>query len=374
MRLLHVNPGNLFGGVESMILTMAAHSRAVSGLDSHFAYCFEGTFATQLKALGVTTHLLGEVRGRYPWTVLMARFRLARLLRSQRFDAIICHAAWSVAVFGRTLRAAHCPLVLWLHDPPQPTLHRLERWAQLVRPDFAFCNSRYTQSLLPRLYNSLPSKVIYCPVAAPPLPRESTCRLRVRRSFETADNAFVILQAGRWEPIKGHAVLVRALEKLKADPRWVCWSVGGTQRPHEIRYRESIVSLAHEMGVGSRIRFLGWQPSMTPLFQSADLFCQPNSGIEPFGITFIEALHAGLPVIGTNLGGPAEIVTPNCGDLLEPNHPGDLAECILNWMDSQKKRLLVRESGPQRAHQLCDPTARMQEMHTTLVGWLKAQD
>jgi glycosyltransferase involved in cell wall biosynthesis len=113
---------------------------------------------------------------------------------------------------------------------------------------------------------------------------------------------------------------------------------------------------------------------MTPLFQSADLFCQPNSGIEPFGITFIEALYAGLPVIGTNLGGPAEIVTPNCGDLLEPNHPEGLAECILNWMDSQKKRLLVRESGPQRAHQLCDPTARMQEMHTTLVGWLKAQD
>ena len=55
---------------------------------------------------------------------------------------------------------------------------------------------------------------------------------------------------------------------------------------------------------------------------AADLYCQPNAAAEPFGLTFIEAMYAGLPIVGTRLGGPAETVDASCGVLVEP---GDIA-------------------------------------------------
>ena len=51
---------------------------------------------------------------------------------------------------------------------------------------------------------------------------------------------------------------------------------------------------------------------MTRLLAAADVFCQPNSGPEPFGIVFVEALYAGLPVIATAIGGAQEIVDAAC--------------------------------------------------------------
>ena len=51
---------------------------------------------------------------------------------------------------------------------------------------------------------------------------------------------------------------------------------------------------------------------------AADVFCQPNTGPEPFGIVLVEALHAGLPVVTSGFGGAAEIVEQTCGFLTTP--------------------------------------------------------
>ena len=44
------------------------------------------------------------------------------------------------------------------------------------------------------------------------------------------------------------------------------------------------------------------------LMAAADIYCQPNTTPEPFGIAFVEALAAGVPVVTTAMGGPLEIV------------------------------------------------------------------
>ena len=48
------------------------------------------------------------------------------------------------------------------------------------------------------------------------------------------------------------------------------------------------------------------------MMAAADIYCQPNLTAEPFGITFIEALHSRLPVVATALGGTREIVDESC--------------------------------------------------------------
>ena len=49
---------------------------------------------------------------------------------------------------------------------------------------------------------------------------------------------------------------------------------------------------------------------------AADIHCQPNTAPEPFGLVFVEALYAGLPVVTTALGGALEILTDACGVLV----------------------------------------------------------
>ena len=68
------------------------------------------------------------------------------------------------------VRAAGIPLVFWLHDPPHPRLHWLERWAKRTAPDLVLANSRPTASALRNLFDGIPSEILYCPVAAPHLP------------------------------------------------------------------------------------------------------------------------------------------------------------------------------------------------------------
>ena len=52
---------------------------------------------------------------------------------------------------------------------------------------------------------------------------------------------------------------------------------------------------------------------MPALLAAADLFCQPNTAPEPFGLSLVEALQAGLPVVTSGIGGACEIVDASCG-------------------------------------------------------------
>src|SRR5438094_823882 len=106
MRVLHVNSGNLFGGVETLLVTLARHRELCPALEPHFAACFCGRLSEELTAAGTPAYELGEVQVRRPWTIWRARRSLERLLRRHRFDAIICHAAWVQAIFGPVVRAA----------------------------------------------------------------------------------------------------------------------------------------------------------------------------------------------------------------------------------------------------------------------------
>ena len=92
---------------------------------------------------------------------------------------------------------------------------------------------------------------------------------------------------------------------------------------------------------------------------AADVFCQPNTGPEPFGIVFVEALRAGLPVITSGFGGAAEIVNPACGMLTVPGKPESVAAALRSLIQYPSKRQALGAVGPRRAKSLCDPTRQL---------------
>ena len=163
-----------------------------------------------------------------------------------------------------------------------------------------------------------------------------------------------MLQISRWEPHKGHLAHLEALALLKGRD-WACWLVGEPQRPHEVACRDEVRAAAERLGIADRVKRLGWQPDVARLLAAADVYCQPNAGPEPFGITFIEAMHARLPVVGTPLGGPAEIITEEVGALVPPGDPQALARVLEAWIDDPSLRARLGARGPARARELSDP-------------------
>ena len=362
MRILHVHSGNLYGGVENLLTTLAGCRGLCPALEPEFALCFEGRLSSELQASGAPVHLLGNVRVSRPLTVLRARNALRDLLRQKQFDAVICHSVWPQAIFGPVVRGSKLPLVFWLHDTPEGGRGWLEGWARMTPPDLALCNSEFTLENLPLLYPQVPGAVVYSPVAPAETHFSEVDRSELRAEFDTPGDAVVIVQVGRWEPYKGHMLHMDGLGLLREVPNWVCWQVGQPQRPHEVQYYGEVKARASRLGIGDRVRFVGWQPDINKVLASADIFCQPNAGPEPLGVVFLEALHARLPVVTTAMGGPQEIVDESCGILVPPGDAGALSEALGKLIQDQALRVRLGAAGPARAQQLSDPATHLRRL------------
>jgi glycosyltransferase involved in cell wall biosynthesis len=144
---------------------------------------------------------------------------------------------------------------------------------------------------------------------------------------------------------------------------WMCWQVGGTQRPSEIKYLDGLKRKAEQLGIAERVRFLDERSDVPKLLAAADIHCQPNTSPEPFGLSFVEALAARLPVVTTNIGGALEIVDETCGILVSPGDLNSLAEALRRLIKDDALRGKLGGAGPARARELCDVDAQMQRLH-----------
>ncbi len=342
-----------------MLLATLARSRDLCpSMESHFALCFEGRLSAELTAASAPIHLIGKVRVRRPFTVWRARRRLGELLRRTRFDLVVCHSPWSQAIFGPVVRLAGLPLVFWLHDAISGR-HWLEHWAALTPPDLALCCSEYTAGKLINVFPNVPAEMIHHPVALAKSQYSTVDRASLRGELDTPEDAVVIVQISRMEWWKGHSLHLEALSLLNEIPDWVSWQIGGDQRPHELRYLEDLKQQAARLGIASRVRFLGERSDVPRLLAAADIHCQPNLRPEPFGITFVEALMAGLPVVTAAFGGAKEIVDESCGILVPPGDARALATSLRRLIADRGLRTSLGAAGPMRARKLCDSATQM---------------
>ncbi len=276
----------------------------------------------------------------------------------------VCHSPWSQTIFAPVVREVELPLVFWLHNEPAGK-HWLEKWAGRIPPDSVICCSEFVAGFLSNLYPGVTKNVIYYPVR----PFERTPEeegYSIRRELKTKLDDVVIIQISRMERWKGQSLHLQALSKLASFPNWVCWMVGGNQRPKEEAYFAELKAAAAASGIADRVRFLGQRSDIEALLSAANVFCQPNSGPEPFGIVFVEALWAGLPVVTAATGGGLEIVDSTCGTLVRQ---GDLEALVaalgaLITDEGMRKRMSV--AGPGRAAELCLPEKQMRRLAEVL--------
>jgi glycosyltransferase involved in cell wall biosynthesis len=351
LRILHLYSGNLYGGIERLLSTFARERHLSPGIEPAFGLCFRGQLSDELLTVRVPVIDLGPVRFSRPWTLWRARMRLGRLLRQERFDVVMTHAAWPHAAFARTVQAAELPLAHWVHNVM--TGHRFEKRAARVLPGLIVANSRFTADSVPNVFPGVRTEVIYCPVSAPTA--SSALRAAVRAELNTPADDVVIIQASRLERLKGHSVLVEALGRLRHRGGWTAWIAGGPQKVGEAEYLAELRRRAGALGIEGRVRFLGQRRDVARLLGGADVLCQPNTGPESFGIAFVEALYAGRPVVTVDVGGGREIIDSRCGVLVPPNDSGAVAAALAELIADPVRRSALSAAAPARAAELCDP-------------------
>lgn len=355
MRVLHVAAGNLYGGVERILVEIA---RATGGARHEFALSFEGRLSRELDTLGAKRHAIGEARFSRPLSTWRARRRLRAVAAAGSFDAVVCHSPWAYALAAPAVTAP-CP-ALWAHDALRGR-HWSERRVAARPPRLVICNSRYTAAAIASWLPGSTRDVVYAPVSVPEL---RSSRSAVRASLGVSDDAVVIAIASRFERWKGHAELLRAVARLDGD--WRVWIAGGAQRPHEQEYETELQAMVQRKDLASRVRFLGERADVPDLMAAADIHCQPNTAPEPFGLAFVEALHAALPVVTSDAGGAREIVTSACGLLVPAGDVGALRDALALLLGDRERRARLGAAGPARARELCDPGRQLASLEGAL--------
>lgn len=361
MRILHVASGRLYGGIERMLVTLAAAAGS-SGLDFEFAVASTGRLGEELQECGALVHPLGNVRLSNPASVLRARRHLRTILQQRRYAAVICHAPWPHALFGGTVHAAGVPCLLWQHDAATGTPF-LERASRRIGADLVICNSRWTARSASALQPGVPCQVIHCPVRLEPAGDRD--RVDIRSALGAGDDDVVVLAASRLEPWKGHLDLIGALSRLDRRP-WLLWIAGGAQRPHEREYERTIAAAVRQAGLDGRVRMLGERRDVRRLLAGADVLAQANRRPEPFGVIFAEALLGGVPVVTTDLGGVPEIVDRSCGRLVPPGDQAAFASALDELLSNPALRQALGRSGPAHAADRCAPSVVLPRLESAL--------
>lgn len=157
---------------------------------------------------------------------------------------------------------------------------------------------------------------------------EAFRRAESSRGTRDANRPFRLIVPRRLVEKNGVEHFVRAMPLIARDLAVEAIIIGDGPE------RARLESLARELGVSDRIRFLGTRPhaEMPGLFSSSDLAVFPSL-MEATSVAALEAMACELPVAATNVGGLPEIVDDGVGGLCEPAEPASLARLVKRLLE-----------------------------------------
>ena len=158
-----------------------------------------------------------------------------------------------------------------------------------------------------------------------------------------------LLILGRLVPRKGVADAIAALPRVPDAELLVVGGPAPDQLATDPEARR-LLTLAAGHGVADRVRLLGRQPrtDLPGLMRSCDLLLAVP-WYEPFGITPLEAMAAGLPVVATAVGGLRDTVLDGVtGRLVPPRRPEVLAQVLNELLADPPRRRAMARAGRER--------------------------
>lgn len=168
------------------------------------------------------------------------------------------------------------------------------------------------------------------------------------RQLHDAKDEFVLMHVSNFRPVKRVQDCVRILAEVRTQlPARLVLVGDGPDRSDTER-------LARELGVSDYVRFLGKQSALPEILSMADIFLLPSQQ-ESFGLSALEAMSCGVPVVATNIGGIAEVVRHGeTGYVAELGDVRRMAKYCIELLTQPKKLQAFRKASRQRAVDVYD--------------------
>jgi len=191
-------------------------------------------------------------------------------------------------------------------------------------------------------------------------------RKRARAAFGVG-GSYAIVYAGRFIPIKGIPLLIRAADlAYQKAPNAKLLLAGFGKRA----YMSYVKALSTRVNVP--VHFVGPIPwnRMQQYYWAADCFVCPTQGYEAFGLVVVEALASGLPAIASRNGGIPEIITHNTNGLLidDYNQPQAFADAIVTLARNRELAKRLGHGGRRTALSLFGWQRTSESLHRLYFG------
>jgi glycosyltransferase involved in cell wall biosynthesis len=176
------------------------------------------------------------------------------------------------------------------------------------------------------------ARVIYPGVA---VPRDYPPALRRRAASE-----IILGTAGRLIELKGLEYLLHAMATLRGEFPGLRMEIAGSGPQ-----RAKLEQMVEHLGLPGHVKFLGWVDDLNTVLPRWDIFVMPSLE-EGFGISALDAMAAGLPVVATRVGGVPELIEDGrTGWLVAPRDAEALASRLRLLVGNPEQRFNLGAAG-----------------------------
>ena len=318
--------------------------------------------------------------GRYPLFEfppydLALAVRMHEVVREHKLDLLHCHYAiphaTSAWITKQMLREEKRDIrvVTTLHGTDitivgqDPSFHTITKFS-IEKSDALTAVSKYLQKETQDAFGCTACRIDVIPNFVDP---EVYDRARYGDQLRAQFNGGrkVLMHISNFRPVKRVKDIVRVFAKVRQQIPSVLVMVGDGPDRHDAEQQ------ARELGVDRDVQFLGKIDSVAPLLAAADLFLLLTDA-ESFGLSALEALASGTPVLGTNVGGLPEVVrNGETGILCGVGDVDGMASAAVELLRSDARWKAMSDAAAEDARQrfaMNDVVARYEALYKATIG------
>jgi len=344
IKVLHLTSTSDFGGAERMVHALAR------GLDPALLTIHGGSL------IGSGELLRRCTSDGIPTVHFEFRFpadprgiaRLIRYIRTHKIQVVQTHGLRADAIARWAARMGGARYIL-------STIHSVDPWRRwqhvlldrttsgFVDQYVAVCEAAKGAAVQREKISPNAVKVIPIGISPAPIPRER--RDEVRQAFGlSAENYPTVGILANLREMKGHRYVIEALAQLRQDFPGITVLFAGRDDSNG-----ALQQYAARLGVQDSIRFLGFVKDTPAVLAAIDIFLLPSDW-EGLPVSVLEALHAGVPIIATRVGGIPEILRDGVeGVLIEPRSPRAIRDAIVSLTEDFATRARFVRAAERRA-------------------------
>ena len=337
--ILQVIPHLSAGGAERTTIEIA-EALASAGAKSLVATT-GGRLEGELTRVGGELIRIDSLASKNPLTIYGNATVLAKIIGKRGVDIVHARSrapAWTALWAARRMKKPFVTTYHGVYNAKTP----LKRWynSVMARGDIVIANSNFTADHVRKEHPEAADRIVtvhrgvdisrFSPEAIPP-----TRKASLAKEWRLPEPApALILLPARMTGWKGHREAIAAAGLLKArnSQPWRMIFAGDPQG--RSGYLHELLQLIKQHGLDDRIAMVGHCDDMPAAFALSDIVIAPSNEPEAFGRVAAEAGAMGVPVIGSDVGGQAEIIVEGqTGLVVPPRDPAALANAMADLLD-----------------------------------------